>query len=230
MRNRVHIPDQVDLWDRQHAQRGCFGPEGDHLLYKPNDTAVQLAECLPASSVILEIGCANGRDARYWASLNHRVFAADFSRVALEQLKVVGEGQGLMHLIHPVLHDISTGKLPCCIGPDLLDAFYARSALHIDDSALSRLAEEINTAVKPEGYIAIEGKGPSDRKISRSVKLEGHLAVDPKENGHLRRIWTCEIMRELCGAFNWAIIELRQYAELNNGQQACFVRLLAQRQ
>ena len=224
----LRVPDQASLWDEQHGMRGTSGPEGDHLLYVPNQTAVTFASHLPQRAVILEIGCANGRDARYWASLGHRVFCADFSKVALEQLKAVGSRQKLMSNLHPLHHDISSGDLPHSVGCEV-DGFYARSALHVDDGTMNVLAARITQTVRSGGSILIEGKNAQDPKINRSIDMGDGLAVDPKENYHLRRVWTCEFMMQLCGVYNWSILELEEHSESHNGQDAHFVRLIAKR-
>ena len=61
---------QQQLWDRQHAERGSTnGPEGNGLVDIPNKSGILFANMLQPGSVIAEVGTANGRDARYWASL-----------------------------------------------------------------------------------------------------------------------------------------------------------------
>ena len=90
-------------------KRGAELECGNSLRFTPNDTAVVFAEHLPCSAKILEVGCANGRDARYWASLGHSVIATDFSSIALEQLNAISCEQGVSERITPILWDVGGG-------------------------------------------------------------------------------------------------------------------------
>ncbi|MFO0704122.1 MAG: class I SAM-dependent methyltransferase [Patescibacteria group bacterium] len=119
---------------------------------------------LTKPSEIVEVGPANGRDARFWASRGHKVHCVEFSRVALEQLTDLACSQGVIHRISPHHHDISLGHLPLAINGNV-DGFYARSALHVDDETLGRLMTNVNTLLRPKATIAIEGKGPLDMKM-----------------------------------------------------------------
>src|ERR1019366_8710699 len=111
-------------WDSQHAVRGYMGHEGTVMRDIPNMSAITFETYLPHNSIILEIGCANGRDARYWARRGHTVLGADFSRVALTQMTDLATEQGLGRKIFPIHHDITEGKLPDNVS---FNAFYARS-------------------------------------------------------------------------------------------------------
>ena len=76
--------EQVKLWEAQHIARRA---DLDSLLYTPNNFAIMCANYLPHYSRVVEIGTANGRDARFFArSKQSRVLAVDFSRNALDQL------------------------------------------------------------------------------------------------------------------------------------------------
>jgi len=109
-------------------------------------SAITFERYLSPGSTILEVGCANGRDARYWARRGHNVLAADFSQVALTQMMDLAQNQALDHKITPIHHDVSDGMLPDIDTP--FNAFYARSALHINDDALEILAQQIDEKSK----------------------------------------------------------------------------------
>jgi SAM-dependent methyltransferase len=154
-----------------------------------------------ANARIAEVGSANGRDARYWAMRGYNVDCMDFSFVALEQLVEHAERQGIADKINPLLFDANSGKLPQEIGE--IDGFYARSALHVDDDTLMSLMADVNDRLNPDGVVFIEGKSTSDPKIARSEHLGNGLAVDPEEDGHLRRVWTPELLQNICGTLGW---------------------------
>lgn len=204
---------------------GHNGLEGDHLVDTPNDSALLLNHLLGASSTIAEVGSANGRDARYWATQGHEVHCMDFSSVALGQLVQHAERQGLAAKINPLHFDATVGKLPEEVGP--IDGFYARSALHVDDETLMSLLGDVDSRLKPGGVVLIEGKNTDDPKIARSTHLGNGLAVDPHENGHLRRIWTPESLEQICNTFGWITVRQETVGEQWAGTDASFLRLVA---
>lgn len=216
------------LWENQHATRGNKHECGSSLRFTPNDTAVKFAEFLPSNSRILEIGSANGRDARYWAALGHHVVATDFSLTALKQLKGIGCEQGVMNNISLVIWDICIGKLPINQKASI-NAFYARSALHVDDSVMMQIANQIEEILSPNGYILIEGKNVNDHKIVRSHKKGNGIAIDHEEGGHMRRIWTTEFTKVMCDKLGWSIVELTDQKEEWQGVPATFLRLIARK-
>jgi SAM-dependent methyltransferase len=223
------IPNQVDLWNNQHMNRGTTGPEANVLRDKPNETAIIFTNYLNQNpSNILEIGCANGRDARYWASLGHTVVCADFSPVALDQLDRIAKEQGIRDSLKPILHDVNTGKLPET-GDLPLHGFYSRSALHINDEKMMSIAKEIDNKIIKGGAILIEGKGDQDHKIKRGVFVDSNLIVDHFENGHIRRVWTKNFVLNMCNNFNWKIKSLEERQELYDGNIIKFLRFIAQK-
>ncbi len=222
----MEIADQRLLWDRQHAVRGAIVEGNSDLRFKPNDTAVIFARLLPPGSRILEIGSANGRDARYWASLGYEVVALDFSQIALNQLREIGQKQGVMEKIFPVVWDIKVGHLPFN-RESYFDAFYARSALHVDDTTMMQLADNLDKLLSDKSILLIEGKGPNDEKILRSRKQKNGIAIDDMEGGHVRRIWTLEFLRSMCDRFGWDIVQLSETQEEWIGVPAMFMRLIA---
>jgi len=228
-RKHKDIPDQSKLWDEQHKVRGTKGPEGYNLQNVPNESAIRLNNILPLKSRILEVGSANGRDARYWATQGHEVYALDFSQVALKQLKELAIAQQVEQLIVPIVWNIAKGILPLNSLPKNVGAFYARSALHIGDGEMNLLAEQIDSILLPGGKILIEGKGAADRKIARSKKIGRGLALDEYENGHLRRVWDIDFVKKLCKKMGWSIINIGSNTEDWNGTQANFLSFLIQK-
>jgi hypothetical protein len=227
--DRIRIASgQQELWDRQHARRGGeAGLEGDLLVDTPNDSAVLLGNLVVANARIAEVGSANGRDARYWAMRGHAVDCMDFSPVALEQLAEHAARQGISDKINPLLFDANAGKLPEEIGK--IDGFYARSALHIGDDTLMSLLTDVDSRLQEGGVVFIEGKSTRDPKIARSEHLGNGLAVDPEEDGHLRRVWTPELLRDICSTLGWRALQQSSIDEQWAGTDANFLRLVAKK-
>ncbi|QQS19443.1 class I SAM-dependent methyltransferase [Candidatus Saccharibacteria bacterium] len=181
---------------------------------------------LPPKSTIAELGSANGRDARYWAQFGgHTVHCLDFSQVALDQLVMHAVRQGVADLIKPWHFDANSGRLPKEV--DSFDGFYARSALHVDDATLMALLADVDSRLRPQGVVFIEGKSTHDTKIARSINLGNGLAVDPEENGHLRRIWSPETLQQICRIFGWISLNQDTIKEKWAGTDATFLRLVA---
>ncbi len=180
----LSIPPQKQLWDQRHLTRGKDGPEGTSCAFLPNQSATEFGLLFTNLTNILEIGCANGRDARYLALLGHKVTAIDFSPVAIAQLLKLAGKQGVSDRVTALQHDYSNGTLPN-LEPRSYGACYARSALHLDDSTMSKLGTAISGLLVPNGLIFIEGKGLCDPKIQRSKDLDHGLSLD--DDGHLRR-------------------------------------------
>src|SRR5690349_7648310 len=124
---RRKIESQQNFWNAQHQKRGTVGLEGKDFISKPNNTAVEYAAYLPKNARILELGCANGRDARWLAELGHHIVAVDFAQVALDQMMQIAQQQKVSTNIFPLLHDFSSGNLPS-LPLESFDGFYARSS------------------------------------------------------------------------------------------------------
>ncbi len=214
------------LWENQHSTRGLRHECSDEMRLKPNDTAIAFNSYLRPHSRIIEVGSANGRDARYWATQGHSVYALDFAHTALKQLDQAAFEQGIQHSIVPIVWDANVGHLPIN-AQGSVDGFYARSALHVDDETMLRLAQNIDHLLTRGGTIMIEGKGSNDVKIGRSEIIPGGLARDNHENGHIRRIWTSDFAEMMCKNNNWRIVELNDTREEWRGIPASFMRLVA---
>lgn len=228
--HEIIIPDQIKLWNEQHATRGLKLESSSTYKFTPNTSAVEFESQLNPHSTILEIGSANGRDARFWASQYHEVYALDFSNVALDQLKLFAMEQGIEEFVIPILWDIRCGNLPTHCLPEKVDGLYARSALHVDNTAMFSLAFNADSLLKPGAIIYIEGKGHNDKKIARSQSLGNGLFIDYKEKGHVRRAWTGKFARKLCDTIGWHIMDLQERYERWNGDSATFMRLKAIKQ
>ncbi len=64
-----------------------YQKSGDQFLYgkEPSEWLIQQSDLLPASSLVLDIGCGEGRNAVALAAKKFKVRALDFAEVALER-------------------------------------------------------------------------------------------------------------------------------------------------
>jgi SAM-dependent methyltransferase len=213
-------------WDQQHSQRNIFGLEGTILRDIPTPTGKYLISLIPPSSRILEIGSANGRDARYWSQNGHRVDCIDFSKVALNNLEELAQKQGVIDNIAIHLFDISEGSLPLTLPKEILyNAFFARSSLStINDECLDVLLQSITKKLLPDGIIIIEGRSINDPKIKRSSIVSNNI-VDDK--GHQRRVYTVDNMTILSKKNGWEIEEISEHIETGFETPLHLLRLVA---
>ncbi|MEK7078949.1 MAG: class I SAM-dependent methyltransferase [Patescibacteria group bacterium] len=124
---------QQEYWDEQHKKR-----EEEHreIENEPNEFAKNCLKYIKPSGKVLEIGVANGRDARYFARVNqNKVVGVDISTEAIRQLINVAVTDGTIDRILPVIADAR--EVPGLLGDqEYYDAFYSRSALHLDDEEI----------------------------------------------------------------------------------------------
>jgi SAM-dependent methyltransferase len=129
----------VEFWERRY--RGMsIGGTGPHSL------AEELNKYLMPGSVVLELGCGDGRDALHLAELQHHVVACDFSDTALSQFSEAATRLD----IEQRLLDIA--DLPYSFGDQDFDAVYARLSLHyFPRSVTGAIFAEIARMLRPAG-------------------------------------------------------------------------------
>jgi SAM-dependent methyltransferase len=152
-------------------------------LTRPSAFAVAVAELLPPSSFVFELGCGNGRDALYFASLGHRVVACDTSAVAIATLRDrISESNGFAVTPHLFVGDFAA--LDNRYRKEL-DAVYARFTLHAVPIETERLALRWASAnLRDGGALFIEV-----RSVLGSLYGRGEPAGEDAfiHNGHYRR-------------------------------------------
>jgi SAM-dependent methyltransferase len=156
---------------------------------RPSSFAQHVAETeLGEGARILEIGCGNGRDAFYFASLGHEVVGIDPSAAAIESCTAVDAGGRASFLL---------GRFPS-IRAELsgsFDAVYSRFSLHAmtqeeQDEALAGAC----SLLADGGKLLIEC-----RSINDPLARQGEI-ISPTEriHGHYRRFVVREqLVREL---------------------------------
>lgn len=91
------------------------------------------------------------------------------------------------------------------------------------------LLADVDSHLSSDGVVFIEGKSTIDPKIVRSKHLGNGLAVDPEEDGHLRRVWTPELLRDICSTLGWKALQQSNIDEEWAGTDANFLRLVAKK-
>lgn len=125
--------NQREYWDEQHKKRE---EEFRKIENEPNEFAKNCIRYIKPGGKVLEIGIANGRDARYFVKENqNRIVGIDISTEGVRQLIDAAIRDGTIGNILPVVAEAS--EAPELLGDqEYYDAFYARSALHLDDDEI----------------------------------------------------------------------------------------------
>jgi bifunctional enzyme CysN/CysC len=170
-------------------------------IQKPSPFAEFVNDRLKKNSALLELGCGNGRDARYFAQ-SHNVIAIDRSNAAIELAQKSG-GSSIKYI---------AGSLPELAGEyfDAMDVIYTRFVLHA-----MPLEEEINSltaaysVLRSGGQLWIECRSINDRMAMRGE------VISPTERifGHYRRFI---VLDELAGRLNSIGFRVEEAIESDN--------------
>lgn len=213
---------QKDLWEKQHTERA---EEHEELEDTPNEFGKACIQLIPENGAILEIGAANGRDARYFAKERGcKVVAIDFSEVVAGHLQSASAKDGTSSHVYPVVADAR--NLPIAQKEDF-DAVYARSSLHLDNEALDRFLDGVAVVLKPGGYLMIEGKPKEDPKIMRSEEVKANMHMD--HDGHLRRAWSEEGIKKIVDRLGFELVSINHSTETWHGLETHFINFVAKK-
>lgn len=216
------LTGQKELWNKQHIERAA---EHKELERTPNEFATECAQLIPESGLVLEIGAANGRDARYFTKEKGcKVVAIDFSKVAAGYLQNAAINDGTSSHVYPVIADAR--NLPIA-QTETFDAVYARSSLHLGNEELGKFLDHVAVTLKPGGYLMIEGKPKEDLKISRSKEIEENMYMD--HEGHLRRAWSEKGIKDIVEKLGFELISINYSTENWHGVETHFINFIAKK-
>lgn len=127
-------------WDSGYADHNvsCMGG--------PSPEIFEIASALRAESVIVELGCGEGRNALYLAQFGHEVFATDISEAAISKLKRLASHLGV---------NITSGvaAVEDFQPPAYLDVFIAHSVLHFTERTVWKpLVTALIDRTRPGGF------------------------------------------------------------------------------
>jgi cyclopropane fatty-acyl-phospholipid synthase-like methyltransferase len=216
--------NQQEYWDEQYKKREqeCLAIEKE-----PNEFAKNCLQYIKRGGKVLEIGVANGRDARYFVRENkNRIIGVDISTEAIRQLINLAVADGTIDNILPVVADAK--EVPELLkDQEYYDAFYSRSALHLDDEKIVPFFEYLISHLNKDGVIMIEGKPKEDFKVERSVEVGKNCYEDV--DGHIRRAWSEEDIKSLCDHFDLEIVEMSRTAEILQDKETKFIHFIAKK-
>jgi len=156
----------INYWDEYYIK--------DNIPSFPSPFAKYVGNKLGTKQTILEIGCGNGRDSKFFASLGHQVTGLDRSSKAIELCKKLYSCESL-EFFFGTITDIAK------INKKKFDLIYSRFVFH----AMS-LSEEIETLktsyqlLNKDGQFFIECRSINDplshkgEILSRTERVDGH--------------------------------------------------------
>jgi SAM-dependent methyltransferase len=169
---------------------------------EPSTFALAVVEDLPPSSAILDVGCGNGRDARFFASRPHDVVGVDVSETAIAVCRELSAGDNPSFVV---------GDITAVPAAPAFDAVYSRFALH----AMTRQEEDTFIAeavprLKPRGRLLIEC-----RSINDPLALKGEVISSTERIlGHYRRFVVADELVEKVTGAGFEVSELTEAAGL----------------
>lgn len=130
---------------------------------KPTIFATQVIKYFPKGARILELGCGQGQDTKYFVDNDFSVVACDFSQFALDQAKLRVNTEFK-------LADMSK---PLEFQRESFDVVYSHLALHyFDKKRTQELFDEIYDILKPNGIFATLTNTIEDPEIKDGKFLE----------------------------------------------------------
>lgn len=205
------MADQKEMWNRIHSEGGL----GEYGI-KPSEFALKVGAKLSGSVRLLELGCGEGGDAAYFASLGNTVTATDFSDVV-----VARAGARFPEITFQTL-DI-TNDFPYADGS--FDAVYGNLSLHYaDDVGTRAIFGRIARVLADQGRLFFRCKS-----IYSESEKQGANEIAPNiydKNGHIRHLFSTAYIDDVTsGVFR---LERNEYTQGDAyGYEAYFVEVEA---
>lgn len=215
--------NQQEYWDKLHKK----GKRVSEIEGGPNKFAINYMKYIKPGGKVLEIGVASGNDARYFARENqNKITGVDISNEAIKHFIDAAIEDGTIDEMVPIV--ASAEEIPKLLGDrEYYDAFYSRSALHLDDDKIIPFLQWLVQHLNKDGVVMIEGKTKKDFKIERSAKVGKNLYEDV--DGHIRRVWSEDYIKSLCNFLNLEIVEIKRTAETILGKETQFIHFVAKK-
>ena len=224
LKNISGASERKKYWDKQHRQR-----RREHQLLAgiPTEFAKYCLPFIKPGGKVLEIGIANGRDARYFVRENKNIIVGvDISTEAIRQLMRAATADGTINRILPIV--ANEEDLPKILkSQERYHAFYARSSLHLDDDKIIPFFGYVVSHLYEKGVIFVQGKPKEDFKITRSAEVSKNCFEDV--DGHVRRGWSEEDIKALCYYLGLEIIEIKTTIEVILKEETKFIHFIAKK-
>ncbi|MFA6076945.1 MAG: class I SAM-dependent methyltransferase [Candidatus Paceibacterota bacterium] len=215
--------NQQEYWDGLHKK----GKRASEVEGVPNEFAINYMKYIKPGGTVLEIGVASGNDARYFARENqNKIVGVDISAEAIKNFVDAAVKDGTIDKMMPIVANAE--EIPKLLNnQECYDAFYSRSALHLDDDKIISFLQWLVSHLNKDGVVMIEGKTKEDFKIKRSIEVGKNLYEDI--DGHIRRVWSEDGIKSLCDFLNLEIVEIKKTSETILGEETQFIHFIAKK-
>lgn len=178
-------------WDQKHDKYA----EQDWIV-KPTIFATQVINFFPKGAKILELGCGQGQDTKYFTDNGFSVVACDFSNHALDLAR---------SRVNAEFKQIDLGQT-LDFPAESFDVVYSHLALHyFDQKRTEDLFNEIYNILKPGGIFATFNNTMDDPEIPNSTKIEEGLYMTPV--GIQKRFFTIDSFFKLVSRFETILLD-----------------------
>jgi len=173
----------------------------------PSPFAEYVANKLSTKQNILEIGCGNGRDSKYFSSKGHHVTGLDKSAEAIELCKNLYSSDEPIKFFYGTITDIAK------INKKKFDLIYSRFVIHA--MSLNEELEMLKTSyqlLKKNGQFFIECRSIND-PLSNTGEILSHTE---RIEGHYRRFIILDELKQRLIQVGFEIIEAIESSGLAN--------------
>jgi ubiquinone/menaquinone biosynthesis C-methylase UbiE len=164
-----------------------IAPHFDITRYKPWPESKRFISTLPIGSIVLDLGCGNGRNSIYLAKEGMKVMGMDFSRGLLKIAKNKVEWKDVGDKVDFTEGDI--GSLP--LKDNSVDAVLYIATLHHLPTPQERLGSlmEIRRCLKPGGSALISAWAQEQEKFAEELEKSKGIKEDGFEYGDIFLPW-----------------------------------------
>jgi adenylylsulfate kinase-like enzyme/SAM-dependent methyltransferase len=198
-------------WQNFYAAKKAVG--------SPSGFAKHCLEKFKKPLRLLEIGCGNGRDARFFSQNGIEVVAIDTSAAAIESCKAAGESKDLKF----ICTDTRGAGEAASFG-----AVYSRFSLHAMTEPEENIAlASAGTLLTPGGLLCIECRSIND-PLSRKGQV---LSPSERLDGHYRRFIVIEELTEKIKNQGFSVLESQESTGLApfGDEDPVIIRIIAQK-
>jgi ubiquinone/menaquinone biosynthesis C-methylase UbiE len=164
-----------------------IAPHFDITRYKPWPESKRFISTLQKGSMVLDLGCGNGRNSIYLAKEGMKVIGLDFSRGLLKIAKNKTEWKGMTENVDLIEGDINS--LPLI--NDSIDVVLYIATLHHLPTPQERLASllEIKRILKPRGRTLVSAWAQEQKKFTDDLKKSKNNPEEGFEYGDIFLPW-----------------------------------------
>jgi len=164
---------------------------------------------------ILDLGCGDGRDSKYFAKKGLEVVGVDFSESGIK--KIQQNKAENIKILNKNIEDIVFPN-------NSFDIVYAHLSLHyFNNETTDKIFNKIYDILKPDGYFFVKCKSTDDSLFGVGEKMGKNMY----KKSHTRHFFSKEYMKEKLTKFK--IIKIRKTSSTYNIYKSSFVEAVAKK-